>query len=226
LRILAVSDFHGNREAFHRVAAKAKKANADILVVCGDIIPFYTASLPNATQLARDLMHPLIKLKLPLLFVPGNCDPPSLPKVGIKGASCIHGCCQVHGDVEFVGVGAVPLDRVHPSPYELLERQISAALNRGFRQCSPKRWLVVVSHTPPRDTKLDVAYGGAHIGSSSVRRFIEEKQPSLVLCGHVHEAQGIDYIGKTMLVNPGPARHGHCATADFNAEIRLKLDHI
>jgi len=199
---------------------------ADILIVCGDIIPFYTASLPDATQLARNLMSPLINLGLPVLFVPGNCDPPSLPEVGIEGASCIHGSCEVHGDVKFVGVGAVPIDRVHPSPYELSEREILASLNRGFGRCSPERWLVLVSHTPPKDTKLDITFGGVHIGSSSVRRFIEERQPSLVFCGHVHEALGTDYLGKSMLVNLGSARHGNCATVDFNEEMRLKLDRL
>jgi Icc-related predicted phosphoesterase len=48
-----------------------------------------------------------------------------------------------------------------------------------------------------------------HAGSKSLRRFIETIQPRLVVCGHIHESAGIDTIGGTRLVNPGPFRHGN-----------------
>jgi len=34
----------------------------------------------------------------------------------------------------------------------------------------------------------------------------------LVISGHVHEAQGIDRIGSTALINVGPAQRGNYAT--------------
>ncbi len=51
---------------------------------------------------------------------------------------------------------------------------------------------IFVSHAPPRDTALDLAATGLHVGSLAVRRFIERWSPTgrLVasLHGHIHEA--------------------------------------
>jgi Icc-related predicted phosphoesterase len=40
-------------------------------------------------------------------------------------------------------------------------------------------------------------------GSVSVRKAIEERQPLLDLCGHIHESSGVCRIGKTLVINPG-----------------------
>jgi hypothetical protein len=42
-----------------------------------------------------------------------------------------------------------------------------------------------------------------------VRSFIEERQPDVVVCGHIHEARGMDRLGKSVLVNCGPAGKGY-----------------
>ena len=73
-------------------------------------------------------------------------------------------------------------------------------------------------HAPPYGSRLDLApkldknlrpvhsigvpeY--ANVGSKSVRRFLEKYQPLLSLHGHIHEASGVDQIGKTLAFNPG-----------------------
>jgi Icc-related predicted phosphoesterase len=63
-------------------------------------------------------------------------------------------------------------------------------------------------------------------GMKPVRDFIEKKEPDIVLCGHIHEAKGIDRIRGTVIVNPGPVRHGNCATASFDNKIEVKLDSV
>jgi hypothetical protein len=75
-------------------------------------------------------------------------------------------------------------------------------------------------HAPPYNTPLDqIAPQGRfefislpdHIGSTAIRRFIENEQPYLALCGHCHEAVVLgDYktdIGGTRCVNPGSQTH-------------------
>jgi Icc-related predicted phosphoesterase len=42
-----------------------------------------------------------------------------------------------------------------------------------------------------------------NVGSSSVRVAIEKYQPPLVLCGHIHESNGVCRIGKSLVINPG-----------------------
>jgi len=63
----------------------------------------------------------------------------------------------------------------------------------------------------------------SHIGSRSIRRFVEEKKPLAVFCGHVHESSGIDLIGETLVANPGPAKKGNYALAEINDTIEVKL---
>jgi uncharacterized protein len=45
-----------------------------------------------------------------------------------------------------------------------------------------------------------------------------------VLCGHIHESRGLDVIGRTQIVNPGPTAAGHYAVVDVNEEVTVHLD--
>ena len=71
---------------------------------------------------------------------------------------------------------------------------------------------------PPYDSGLDRApelgedlvprmHGGQTVykpvGSTAVRRIIEEYQPLLALHGHIHESRGAIRLGRTLAVNPG-----------------------
>jgi len=81
-------------------------------------------------------------------------------------------------------------------------------------------WRKVVCnfHCPPYGTKLDLApkldknlkpvysLGNpvfTNVGSTAVKQFLEKYQPLLSLHGHIHEASGIEQIGKTTAFNPG-----------------------
>jgi hypothetical protein len=220
MKILATADFHGSLEASKRTALKAKNIDANVVVVCGDITHF------GSFKDAEKVLSPLTALKLPVLYVPGNCDPPSLIEREIEDVQCIHGKCRTIGNLSFIGAGNIPVDRVHPSPLEFSDEEIFAALTQGLKQCSSQRSVIVVAHSPPMNTKLDIAHFGGHVGSPSLRYFIEQNWPSMVFCGHIHEARGIDYIGDTVVVNTGAARHGYCATANFNKKVEVQLDHL
>ena len=63
---------------------------------------------------------------------------------------------------------------------------------------------ILVSHTPPYNTKLDLTFLKTHVGSISIRKTIEVLKPKLCICGHIHEAKGIDTIGEAVIINPGP----------------------
>ena len=59
-------------------------------------------------------------------------------------------------------------------------------------------------------TKTDLLPSGKHVGSESLRKIIEEFQPTINLCGHIHESMAIDKIGKTTIINPGMLKRGAC----------------
>jgi len=216
LRIFITSDFHSNIKAFQKVISRVEETHSDIVIICGDITHFGTL------QEAKELLSLFGKLRLPILFVPGNCDPHSLIGVDIECARCIHGTYELYGDFMFMGVGGSTGSLFH-TPFELTESEIMKVLKKSFNPSLINYRCVMVSHNPPKNTKVDVTRSGEHIGSLSIRQFIEEKKPSIVFCGHVHESRGIDQIDDTVVVNPGPARYGYYAIADFNRKIEVKL---
>ena len=214
VRALILSDLHGHSEAFLKAASLAERLKVELILVCGDITNF------GHVKQARLLFTSLTDLNLPLLYVPGNCDLSSFLEEKIENAQNIHASCVKIKDVTFIGVGGAPSSYLH-TPLEFPESWLMDALNRGFGMCSSEKKLIVLSHTPPFDTKVDLAYVNRHIGSRSVRRFVEEKEPLAVFCGHVHEAQGIDQIKETLIANPGPAKRGKYALAEIDDTVEV-----
>jgi Icc-related predicted phosphoesterase len=215
MKVLVGTDFHGKDSVFRAFAETTQQNNVDIMAVCGDVTHF------GSLQEAQRLLSLLTGLKIPVLFVPGNCDPPSLATADIEGATCIHGRNVSFGDLTFIGIGASPPTPFH-TPFELTEDEIKETLKQASKNLSPAKWVVLISHSPPLGTKLDETSLGLHAGSSSLRAFVEQMQPSAVFCGHIHEAKGREKIGATLIVNPGPARHGDYVVASFNAELSLE----
>jgi Icc-related predicted phosphoesterase len=217
LKVLVVSDSHGSKEASQKAASKACRIQADLIINSGDITHFGTV------HEAQRLLQPLTALNKPILLVPGNCDPPEMIRTQLNGATCLHGKCHMQEDIAFIGLGGAPKSFLR-SLFELTEDEIAKTLNQALKECPQSRMLAIVSHATPKDTRLDLTFAKLHVGSVSLRQFIEEKKPNVVFCGHIHEAKGVDHIGETLLVNPGPVRHGYCAIVEMGDKIEVKLD--
>jgi Icc-related predicted phosphoesterase len=67
---------------------------------------------------------------------------------------------------------------------------------------------LMVCHTPPYATRLDRLLDGRPVGSQAVREFIVRHQPHVCLTGHIHESPGVDFIGRSKIVNAGPFASG------------------
>ena len=104
------------------------------------------------------------------------------------------------------------------SPRELPEDTLYERLRATFDTIDRKRPLIVNLHAPPHASGLDDApeltsdlslklVGGqpsiVPVGSTAVRRIIEEVQPILGLHGHIHESRAVAKVGETLVVNPG-----------------------
>jgi Icc-related predicted phosphoesterase len=111
---------------------------------------------------------------------------------------------RLDGVVSVGGAGALV-----PHAFDPAERRptIADAL-ADLAALAPAAATLLVSHSPPRDTRCDVVQSGAHVGSRALRRHIERHAPPLVLSGHIHESPRVtgawrDTIGTTAVVNPG-----------------------
>lgn len=67
---------------------------------------------------------------------------------------------------------------------------------------------IYVIHMPPARVGLDICQDGREVGSQTVYKFIERRQPLLTLHGHIHESPSRSgvwqaNIGKTVCVQPG-----------------------
>ncbi|MDW8048670.1 MAG: metallophosphoesterase family protein [Nitrososphaerota archaeon] len=209
MKAIIGTDFHGDQSSFKSFANVAEKEDVDVIIVCGDITNFGTP------EDAKQLMATVTVINRLVLFVPGNCDPPSLTELKMDGAYCIHGTSFEFQGFNFIGLGGSP-KTPFGTPLEMTEEEISRVLDAAVGSIINVNPIVLVSHSPPFNTRLDRTSLGIHVGSLSIRRFIEEKRPLAVFCGHIHEARGKDQIDGTVLVNPGPARHGSFVLARLN----------
>jgi Icc-related predicted phosphoesterase len=108
----------------------------------------------------------------------------------------------------------------NPTPWhthrEIDEDSLYEVIKKQIEQVKDVQNAIFNLHVPPHNSKLDDAPllddklrpvdGGrtyVPVGSTAVRKAIETYQPLLGLHGHVHEAKGSTYIGRTLCINPG-----------------------
>ncbi len=203
MKILAFTDFHGNQEAYQAVKRLITNEKPDFVLVAGDIINY------DANQ-ARKFLVELASAGRAVYFVPGNMD--SVELGGWPGTGKVHGIhgrCESLEGISLIGLGGSPHGPFR-TVFEYSEEEAARLLEAAAKDYR-EGLLILVSHCPAKNTKIDLVSSGDHVGSMSVRKFVEKTQPVLVVSGHVHEAQGIDNLGLTTLVNTGPAQRGHYA---------------
>jgi len=194
MKIFAIADIHGRTDYPKEVAAELQ--HADLILIAGDITNF------GDSDDAEHVLEQLISLNRRILAVPGNCDRRGVNRMLTVKKMNLHGVRWNIGGAVLYGIGGCSKTPFH-TPQEYSETEISDILN-GFEVSREAKTHILVSHAPPNNTKLDKVLIGFHVGSKAIRKFIEDFQPDLVICGHIHEARGADRIGKTLIINPGP----------------------
>lgn len=192
MKLFACSDLHLKLDLLEEAFQKSR--DADIAICLGDITIF-NRGLDAALESLRNLNDHV-------MIIPGNNEPPEEleEKAVAKRLIFVHGKKIGFKGFTFAGVGG-SLYTPFKTPFEMGED--------GFRKILSEfkgsKNLILLSHSPPFNTTLDLTHSGEHIGSMELRKFIEEESPLLCLCGHVHERAGLsERIGDTLIVNPGP----------------------
>lgn len=197
MKILALADIHGDIEKLYKLI-EGLDEKPDIVIVAGDLTPFGTAKLVPKIKSA------LKKASKYLFMVPGNEDPGDVRKLMVKEDLDMHGKYKKLKDTTFVGFEGARWIESEGEAFHVYD-----PIHKVMGKLKGKR--ILVSHVPPFDTTADKLWTGHHVGSPFLRSLIEEYQPDLVVCGHIHESRGVDKIGKTKILNTGALADGFAA---------------
>jgi uncharacterized protein len=174
-------------------------------------------SLERWVALAEERLGPT---GIPCYMMLGNDDFDELAEV-LRGSDVViyaeDGVHELPGGFELASIGySTPTP--WNTPRELPEEQLGDRIDALLAQVREPEQAVFNFHCPPRDTHLDQApeldrelrpvvdASGVRmhsVGSSAVRRAIEDASPLLGLHGHVHESPAGQRLGSAMCINPG-----------------------
>ncbi|MCB8914974.1 MAG: metallophosphoesterase family protein [Thermoleophilales bacterium] len=192
MKILAFSDLHRDLEQAVRLTEMSKEA--DVVIGAGDF-----ASVHQGLEETIDALR---GIETPTVLVPGNNETLDALKTAAivwPAATVLHGDSVEIGGKTFFGLGGgIPVTPWDWS-FDVEESEAEAMLS-GL----PEKAVLVV-HSPPKG-HCDEAGNGMSLGSVAILKAIEDKQPVLAVCGHIHEAWGQESkVGETGIVNLGPA---------------------
>ena len=195
--IITLTDIHAHAGAISALGKQLR--SADLVILSGDITHF-----GHKKEMAG--MIGLVRSFNPSVYaVSGNCDYPDAEEYLTDESINLNGLSREFQGYALLGIGgSLPCPGKTPNEYS--EEEFEVFLRD--LTIPPGLTKIMVSHQPPYDTINDQVSPGLHVGSLSIRRFIEEHQPLVCFSGHIHEGTGIDHIGNTAIVNPGPAGKG------------------
>lgn len=201
-RLIGCGDIHMSSSKLQFIPYAAQ---ADAIVITGDMTNF--GSTPEAKLLLDEfrIVNPTIFAQI------GNLDKfdinDHLEQLNIN----LHGHSRlIQNTVWLIGIGGSNKTPFN-TPTEFSEEELYETTRRAYDQAletAENIPVILVSHTPPHHTNVDKLANGAHVGSTAIRKIIEEYQPELCITGHIHEAVGCDKIRNTPIINPGMLCNG------------------
>ena len=209
--------FVGSREDAERIAGDADERDALLHRLMNERVE---AWMRLATERLADS-------DVPLYLIPGNDDDftidPILDSDEFRPINADGKVLEIPGGLGLMSYGWSN-ETPWKTPREVPEEELYRRLDELAEQVEDPRRAVFMIHVPPHDSGLDtapildenlrptVSAGDVlrgPVGSTAVRRLIEERQPVLSVHGHIHESAGERKLGATLSVNPGSeANHG------------------
>jgi len=192
LKILAAGDIHGDTGLAEKLAERAEKEHVDLVILCGD--------LTMMEQSTDNIIGPFKKRNEKVLLIPGNHETVATVDflAELYGVKNIHGYSVKYKDVGLFGCGGANIGL-----FQLDEKEIYDLLKKGFDKIKYLEKKIMVTHVHPADSKI-AKFTKVFPGSEGVKKAIEKFHPDLLLCSHVHEAEGIEEkIGKTKVISVG-----------------------
>lgn len=191
----AISDIHGYYTGFHPDSLP----DASVLLIGGDITNVGTKDPAEVN--AAIAWFKLLRSKYENIFyVFGNHDLYLTSRdFDSDGVTCVQDKVVKHNGLRIAGANlTVCYNRPRLKNF-WTNMTDNPSLEAGYYDSLPK-CDILISHSPPAG-RLGLTTGFEQCGSEKLKEYIERSQPKLVVCGHIHEAAGSQYVGETLVLN-------------------------
>ena len=184
MKVLALSDTHGNEDMVRRLADEAEKNDVDLVLIAGDISEF--------GEIGKNMIGPFLAKGKKVVFVAGNHDAPGIAEFLTEKYKItnVQNHAIIQEDVGIFGCGGANIGINFTS-----EKEMHHYLTKGFGYVSAADKKIMLTHMHPKGGLIEKF---SFPGSESVTRAIYELKPDIHICGHIHEIEGFEEkIGKT-----------------------------
>lgn len=192
LRILAAGDIHGDTSQAKKLAEQAEREGVDLVVLCGD--------LTYAESSTEGIIGPFVKKGKKVILIPGNHETVATADFLAE----LYGATNLHGySIKYKGVGLFGCGGANIGLFQLGEDEIFDLIKKGYDRIKDTQKKILVTHVHPTGSLME-KFTSIFPGSEGVKKAIDTFKPDILLCSHVHEAEGIEEkIGKTKVINVG-----------------------
>ena len=196
MKILAAGDLHGDRSLANKLAEKADKEKVKLVILCGDL------TSKDEADKTPGIIGPFLKKNKKVLIIPGNHDTLATTDflAEFYNIKNIHGYSVKYEDIGLFGCGFANI-----GVNQLSEAEIFSTLKNANSKIKTMKKRIMVTHVHPSKTKMEKLSNFVK-GSSGVTKAINQLKPDIVLCSHIHEAEGLEEkVGNTRVINVGRA---------------------
>ena len=191
LRILAAGDFHADNKAAKNLAELAEKENVDIVILNGDIVE---------EDKTEGIIGPFLAKNKKVFILPGNHETIATTDflAELYNITNLHGYAVKYHDIGLFGCGGADVGLT-----SFTDEEEFNTLKKSYERIKDMPKKIMVTHIHPSETNME-KFSQFVRGSKGLRKAIETFKPEILICGHVHEAEGIEErIGKTLVMNVG-----------------------
>jgi len=192
MKILASGDIHGDISLARKLADKAEKEKVDLVVLCGD--------LTYGEMSTQGIIGPFKQKGKQVVLIPGNHETIATADFLAQQYDVVnlHGYSIKAGDIGLFGAGGANIGL-----FQLSEEEIYDLLKKSHEKIKDLKTKIMVTHVHPAESKME-KFTQFFPGSKGIKKAIDAFKPDILLCSHVHEAEGIEEkIGKTKVINVG-----------------------
>ncbi len=205
MRILVVSDLHGDLGSVHRAYESRRP---DLILSCGD--------WGDPDQIAEPVLAALLE-RVSIYTTFGNHDPlEMLSRLQNQDGSAVllgQGSVQEFGGLRLAAIGGI-WAKSHAKPHYLTDADVSLAAATIARSGSID---ILLTHACPVGL-ADFTPTGRHGGQRCFLDAFKTISPRLHLCGHLHVAQERILKDGRRVINVGATPEGSIVIAEFDAK--------